>query len=97
MFIFWIAATATSPLSDQDIFDACYSGYSYNPYDYDYGYDYNKRGLAGSLEPRRSRKSSSSSSNNGNTFTIGSVHARTAMDALLVYENISIVKKSKAD
>lgn len=96
MFIFWIAATATSPLSDEDIFEACYAGYSYNPYTYNYGYDYSKRGLAGSLEPRRNRKSYSSSSNKGNTFTIGSVHARTAMDALLVYENISIFKKTKS-
>lgn len=95
MFVFWIAATATSPFTINDLVDACINAYvddfsNYDPYDNSY-YGSSKRDLSlvprkltGLLEPRRTRYSSSRGSS---YHTAGSVNARTAMDSLLVYDN----------
>jgi hypothetical protein len=95
MLVFWLAAAATSKLNCKDYCKACsdtrgvswnnrdclcFGSISYSDYDY---YSYKRdlspapRGLSGGLEPRKSRGGS------GDGGNVGSVDARTALDAIM--------------
>lgn len=102
MLIFWLAAAGASRLTCNDYCDACFDAstvewnnllcycFGNDPNGITDGSDISKRdispappGLRGLLEPRRSHGGSSHGDSGG---THGTVAARTAMDAFMVYE-----------
>jgi hypothetical protein len=103
MLIFWLAAAATSKLNCNDYCNAC-SDYSQLEWNNllcyclgNYVDSLVKRdtspapqGLAGLLEPRRSRDGGSSNQSSGQK--LGTVAARTAMNAIMTYDAHSPVR-----